>query len=387
MFVRWTKILVILMASSLTACSMMPDVSKYLPDRKVDYKKEKQAEQDLEVPPDLTKSSIDNTRTVPDITPSGSATYSGYVGKQIASPPTSAATGSSKVLPQIENITVKRDGNQRWLVVQAPVEDVWHKIIAFWHKNDILLLEQNPSVGIMRTHWIENRADINSGSIADLAHKAFDGARSAATRDQYRVRMEESEEADATEVYLTHRGMEEQFIKSGSDEDEQPTWTIRPTDHGLEAEMLRRMMVFFGVSDKHASNDLAKADTHKHRSQLLQGDGQPELEVAEEFSRAWRITGMALDRGGFAVEDRDRNKGIYYVRYNDPMQNGEKKKGFLSKLAFWSDDDDIDKETQYQVRLQENGESTRITIQDNKGVRNSSETAKRILGLLHEQIK
>jgi len=84
------------MASSLTACSMMPDVSKYLPDRKVDYKKEKQAEQDLEVPPDLTKSSIDNTRTVPDITPSGSATYSGYVGKQIASPPTSAATGSSK---------------------------------------------------------------------------------------------------------------------------------------------------------------------------------------------------------------------------------------------------------------------------------------------------
>jgi len=386
MFVRWTKILTILVASGLTACSMMPDVSEVLPDRKIDYKKEKQAEHDLEIPPDLTKSSIDDSRMVPDITPSGTATYSDYVGERKLTASTSGIAGSGDVLPQIENITVKRDGDQRWLVVRASVDDVWYKVISFWQENGILLLEQDPSVGVMRTNWIENRADIKSDFVTDFVRKAFDGAYSAATRDQYRVRLEEGEEAGVTEVYLTHRGMEEQMIKNASGGDEHSAWAIRSTDHGLEAEMMRKMMIFFGVSNKRASKDLAKSGARKHRSQLLQRRGQSELKIAEEFPRAWRITGMALDRGGFAVEDRDRGKGIYYVRYNDPLQDGEKEKSILSKLNFWSDDE-VDKETQYQVRLHEGVEVTRVTIQDNKGVQSNSDTAKRILSLLHEQIK
>jgi len=358
------------MVFSLTACSMLPDVSKVLPDRKVDYKKEKQAEQDLEIPPDLTKSSIDDTRMIPDATPSGTATYSDYVGDQKPSAPTGGSAKSGEVLPRIEHVHVKRDGDQRWLAVRASVKDVWNKVIAFWHENDISLLEQDPAVGVMRTHWIESRPDAN--------------AEFAAMRDQYRVRLEEGEEAGVTEVYLTHRGMEKRFVKGVA---KGPVWVIRPTDHGLEAEMMRRMMLFFGVSDKRVEKDLAQHDAHKHRAQLLQEGGQSELEILEAFPRAWRITGMALDRGGFAVEDRDRAKGIYYVRYNDPMQDGKKEKGFLSKLAFWSNDDDVDKETQYQVRLHESGKTTRVTIQDNNGVRSNSDTAKRILGLLHEQIK
>ncbi|MCF6353651.1 MAG: outer membrane protein assembly factor BamC [Candidatus Polarisedimenticolaceae bacterium] len=373
MFVRWTKILAVLMVSSLTGCSMMPDVSKYLPDRKVDYKKEKQAEENLEIPPDLTKGSIEGADMASGTTSSGAATYSDYVDERKRATPASGAAGGARVLPRIEDITVKRDGDQRWLVVRASADEVWHKIISFWQENKIPLLEQNPLVGIMRTRWIEHRAD----------------SKTAATRDQYRVRLEEGEETGVTEVYLTHRGMEQQFIKDGTDGDGRPVWAMRPADHGLEAEMLRRMMLFFGLSNQRASQDLAKADIHKHRSELLQEQGQSELEIAEEFPRAWRIIGIALDRGGFAVEDRDRAKGIYYVRYNDPTHSEEKKKGILSKLAFWRDDDhdDFDKETQYQVKLQKKGEATRVTIQNDDGVRSNSDTAKRILVLLHEQIK
>ncbi len=361
------------MVSSLSACSMMPDVSKYLPDRKVDYKKEIQAEENLEIPPDLTKGAIEGAGTVSGTASSGAATYSDYVDERKRATPAGGTAEGIRVLPQIENIAVKRDGDQRWLVVQAPADEVWHKIIAFWQENKIPLLEQNPSVGIMRTRWIEHRADSNA----------------TATRDQYRVRLEEGEEAGITEIYLTHRGMEQQLINGGAARDGQPAWAMRPADHGLEAEMLRRMMLFFGLSNQRASQDLAKADAHKHRSELLQEQSQSELEIAEEFSRAWRIIGIALDRGGFAVEDRDRAKGIYYVRYNDPAHSEGKKKGILSKLAFWRDDDhdEVDKETQYQVKLHKKGETTRVTIQDDDGVRSNSDTARRILALLHEQIK
>mgnify|MGYP003429643380 CR=1 FL=1 len=43
---------------------------------------------------------------------------------------------------------------------------------------------------------------------------------------------------------------------------------------------------------------------------------------------------MALERGGFTVEDRDRAKGFYFVRYLDPDFEAKAKseQGFFSKL-------------------------------------------------------
>ena len=107
----------------------------------------------------------------------------------------------------------------------------------------------------------------------------------------------------------------------------------------------------------------------------------------EELGRAWRLTGVALDRVGFAVEDRDRTNRIYYVRYNDPLKETDEP-GLLDKLAFWRDNDrNIDKENQYQVGLDADGAGTRVVIRNKEGVQQNSETALRILTLLHEQIQ
>jgi len=229
MLVRLIKILPIFIAFGLVGCSILPDVKRFLPDRKVEYKKEKQSEVNLEIPPDLTKSTIDDTRNVSDTSSSGAATYSDYAAEQSKGNAPRSTVSKSEVLPQIEQLK-------------------------------------------------------------------------------------------------------------------------------------------------------------ESRSQLINNQNESEIKIAEAFPRAWRLTGMALDRGGFAVEDRDRDQGIYFVRYNDPDQ-GDVKKGFLSKLAFWDDAGDVDKETQYQVKLIETGKTTRILIQNSKGNPENSDTAKRILGLLHEQLK
>ena len=256
----------------------------------------------------------------------------------------------ASVLPEIKDIEVKRDGDQRWLVIRGTSDDVWYKTVGFWQENGILLEEQDPSVGIIVTDWLENRADIKSDFITDKVRSVFDGAYSASTRDQYRIRIEPGVVSGTTELYLTHRGMQEQIIQEGSGDVERTVWNPRDTDHGLEAEMLRRLMVYMGVADQKASRSLAANDAaHKPRSTLNRGRDQVSLVIDEERSRAWRLTGVALDRVGFAVEDRDRQKGIYYVRYNDPMKDVEEP-GLLAKLAFWRDSDkNIDKENQYQV--------------------------------------
>ncbi len=356
-----------------------------LPDRKVEYKKSRQAGANLEVPPDLSSGSISDALVIPGESGLGGATYSEFANRDMS---TSGYARSSGVIPKLEDIQVRRDGNKRWLVIKSSPDDVWSRTVDFWQENGILMIEQDPSIGVMVTDWVENRADIKSDFITDTVRKVFDSAYSAATRDQYRVRIERGAEEGTVELFLTHRGMQEELMTSANSSNERPVWVPRETDHGLEAEMLRRLMVHMGVADQKASSSLArKGVSAKSRSQLNRKTDKVSLTIKDEIARAWRLTGVALDRVGFAVEDRNRSDGVYFVRYNDPMKDTDDP-GLLSKLAFWKDDDkNIDKENRYQVKLTPNGEQTEIVILSESGARDNSATAVRILTLLHEQMR
>ena len=295
------------------------------------------------------------------------------------------AGSGNEVLPQVENIQVLRDGNQRWLHIVGEPDDIWPRVIAFWRSNGILLVEQDPTVGVMKTDWIENRAGIKSDFITDIFRSALDSIYSSGTRDQFRVRLEPAE-AGSTDLFLTHRGMEEIIQRSASG-DEGGYWKSRPNDPGLEAEILRRLMVYLGVADERAERALARAEaTREARTELLKkGDGSTTLVVKEYFASSWRLVGVALERVGFAVEDRDRSAGVYYVRYEDPTK--EEDEGFMSKLAFWKDDAEFDEEAQYRVRLEEAGDSTLVNVLDGTGNVEDSGTGARILTLIQEHIR
>ncbi|MES9906128.1 MAG: outer membrane protein assembly factor BamC [Sedimenticola sp.] len=374
-----------LVAALVAGCGSTPSTDDVLPDRKVEYQRTSVLGASLEIPPDLTKSSINDALVVPDAPNSGSTTLSGVMERERIQ---GRLTTSTQVMPVIKNMEVQRDGDKRWLLVQGTVDSVWFNAVEFWQDNGILLIEQDPTIGVMVTDWLENRADIKSDFITNTVRKVFDNAYGASSRDQYRIRIEPGLEAGVIELYLTHRGMEETIIQGGGGKAERSVWNPTGTDHGLEAEMLRRMMVHMGIADQQASRKLARQGQKvKPRSKIVKNQDRVSLLVDEAPSRAWRLTGVALDRVGFAVEDRNRSKGIYYVRYNDPMSD-EEDPGLLSKLAFWKDDDkDIDKSNQYQVSLQPEGKGTRVVVLNKGGVRDGSETALRILTLLNEQLK
>ena len=355
-------------------------------DKRVDYRRETDVGRELEVPPDLTRIA-GGEMSMPDGSPSGSATYSDYVEQRSAQ--RSGVAGATDVLPAAENIEVRRDGSQRWLYIQAPPDQVWFKVVDFWQQNGILLLEQDPTTGVMRTAWVENRADIKSDFITDAVRSVFDGLYSASTRDQFRVRIERGDKPGTTELFLTHFGMEEEIRTGTTGSSDQEVWVHRPTDPQLEAEMLRRIMVHLGVADRKAQQEMTQKEAAKEaRSQLIAGGGKAELRLEDDFARSWRVVGLTLDRVGFAVEDRDRSAGIYYVRYNDPTIDDAKDKGIMSKLAFWRSDEKLDKQNRYQVRLRElTGGVTTVDVLNQDGVVDTSPTAVRILTLLNEQIR
>jgi len=367
-FTRALPLAAVVVALLVPACSSLEKVA---PGReKVDYKKSEITES-LEVPPDLSTSTISDAPASLD-----SAIYS-----EMEEAP--ARSRDSTVLPAQSGMQVERDGNQQWLVVRGSPQQVWPRVKEFWLQEGFLISKEDPRVGVIETGWAENRADIPQGVIRNLLSKVVDSAYSSATRDQYRVRLENGTEAGTTEVYLTHRGMQE-VIKGGA-VDSTAVWEPRPTDPELEAEMLKRLMVYMGIEEEKAQRMLARQTEQRDRAQLVSDAGGSMLVIHEDFSRAWRRTGVALDRVGFAVEDRNRSEGTYFVRYNDPLAS-QQKEGVLSKLAFWSSDDDA-AATQYRIRLLAEGSSTHVIVTDDQGVRESGETGKRILTLLEEQLR
>lgn len=354
----------------------------YFSDSERVYRSQKETVDDLEIPPDLTRSSIQDAMVIPD---AGSVSYEEYAHKRDGG--TESMT-TDEVLPEFENIRIKRDGDQRWLVINAEPQVVWPKVIAFWRSNGLLLVEQDPTIGVMKTDWLESRADIKQGVITEFFRKTIGGIYSSATRDQFRVRLEKGLEAGTTELYLTHRGMEEKLKEDVSGNADTTYWTPRANDPGIEAAMLRSLMVYLGMASEKAEKALAQGEERDQRSELVKTGERSELWINEGFARAWRLTGVALDRVGFAVEDRDRSSGIYFVRYNELSGVSEEKEGFFSKLAFWrSDEKGIDKETQLQVKLSEFGERTQVLIRDQEGAEADLKVAGRILTLIHEQIR
>ncbi|MCB1736208.1 MAG: outer membrane protein assembly factor BamC [Gammaproteobacteria bacterium] len=345
-------------------------------DRELDYKQASSAPP-LEIPPDLSSANVSDTMVIPAETApvGGSTTYSQYVGQRNQVGGVSRAT----VLPAQDNIEVRRDGDKRWLVIKGSPDEVWPKMRDFWVENGWLIKTENPAIGILETDWAENRADIAQGMVRDFLKGVLDSLYSASTRDKYRVRLEPGEQPGTTELFLAHRGIEE--VSQG----EQFVWQERPADPELEAAMLRRMMLYFGVDEQRVESQIASAKPRAARAALIRDEGQaPSLLVDERFNRTWQLTGLALDRVGFTVEDRDRDAGVYYVVYDDPLA-GVEKKGFFSKLKFWGDDKP--KETEYRIKLATEGERTRVTVLDKSGALDTSDTGSRILALMYEQLK
>src|SRR6266540_786058 len=237
----------------------------------------------------------------------------------------------------------------------------------------------------METDWAENRAKIKQDFIRNFIGGLFDGAYSTGERDKFRTRLERGAQPNTTEIYITHRGVTEVYVNQYRDS---TAWQARPPDPSIEAEFLRRLMVRFGVDDTRARAQIAVSKDDGRAKLVAAENGMGRLELAEPFDRAWRRVGLVLDRVGFTVEDRDRSKGFYFVRYVDSeaAPAGKQDESFLSKLAFWRSAPDP-KAEQYRVFVKDRNDSSEVQVLNKDGNPDSSETAQRILSLLKEQLK
>ena len=347
------------LAAALSACSVLEG-------DKIDYKTASRGAS-LEVPPDLTQLSRDNRYAMPG----GTVSASSYqLGQTLPGVPTAATA--------VGDVRIERAGSQRWLVVNRSADQVWPIVRDFWQENGFLLAMDQSNLGIMETDWAENRAKLPQDIIRGTLGKLLDSVYSTSERDKFRTRLERSA-SGGTEIYVSHRGMVEVYSSTQKD---QTMWQPRPADPELEAEFLRRLMVRLGAPQAQAQaavNTGAAVPT----SRIASVNNQPVVVISEPFDRAWRRVGLALDRTGFTVEDRDRSQGTYFVRYVPPNAD-RKDPGFFGRLF---SRERADPPVKYRINLKTEGETTTVSVLNANGTPETSGNAQRIVQVIADDLK
>ena len=339
----------------------------------------------LEIPPDLDQVTRNDRYNIPSRPQIVSANAEAAKAQMEAE---ARGDAPAQVLPQTEVAKVVRDGSVRYVHVSEPPEKIWPLLSDFWASVGLVVKSQDATTGVMQTEWAENKANLPKDIIRATLGRAIDFVYDTGTRDQYRARMERADDG-TTNIYITHRQMVE--VLKGRQEDS-TIWQPGPSDPELEAVMLtklaQKLEQEFNPAAKPAEQaavDELQAVKYQPMSEVINGpDGKPEaVVISEPFDRAWRRVGVALDRSGFEVVDRDRSQGLVLSRYLDPDYEQQKKseQGFFTNL--FSKAKAVDP-VQYRLRLAPEGDKTRVTVLSAEGRADETGVAPRILTLVGE---
>lgn len=374
-----TPLLALMVA--LAGCSSLDGLTS---GDKVDYRTRAAKTEPLDVPPDLTQLARDG-RYQPQsgVVSASTLKQGGGVGGGIAAAPAAAVVAPTA----LADMRIERQGNSRWLVSGLPPETLYPLLRGFWLERGFTLAEDNPQIGVMETSWAENRAKIPMDIVRSTLGRVFDNLYSTSERDRFRTRIERT--ATGSEVYISHRGMQEIYTDQRR---EQTIWQPRPTDPGLEAEFLSRLMVKLGAKDDSARATVAAATPAPAKARAATATTSAAtsatMELDEGFERAWRQVGLALDRSGFTVEDRDRTQGVYFVRYIDPKFAGKDEPNLFAKLfSFMGKKVETGGPARYRVTVKSEGEISTVSVLNGAGAPENGDAGKRITTLLLEDLK
>lgn len=188
-------VLVVTLLINLIACSSTPEWKGVYSTEKKEL-----SASSLEVPPDLSQPSVTNSLNLPNIGSAGS-TYSSY---------TNSDYKGDKVAPaNPEGVKVIRDGATQWLEINATAEKLWPQLKAFFAQVGFEIKRDDKLLGVMETNWLENRASLPTNWFSKLLSRIS----STGLRDKYRARLEKTDKAGVTRVFITHQGLKEHGVE------------------------------------------------------------------------------------------------------------------------------------------------------------------------------
>lgn len=312
----------------------------------------------LEVPPDLVLPGGNDEFVIPGIA-SQQMTYSGYSGQ-----------GTNKrILPEpAKNTRLVREGNSAWLELNSSPAKLWPELKRFLQQLGFQLKREDREIGLLETNWVE-RKDDTAGWLSDVI----------GVMDKFRVRIERSDKKGVVMVFIRHRGM--RGMQKDLAEEERIVWQPRASDSELEVELLQQFLVYRGLNEEQI-NKLAEKKVRKENSRIVSGqEGKVLLEVDENFARTWRRVGLALDRMGLVVEDRNRSAGVYYIKVPESFELKEEK-GIFSDLFSGSKTSKVS----YLLSIKSKSGNTTVELRQRSSNKIDEQVAKKVLTRIQAHI-
>lgn len=344
---KFYPVLLLLAFFALSACSTTPDDKAVYANAIVD--------QPLRVPPDLSQ----------PLDADAKDEVTSYLSYQKSLD----AQGNNQILHDFHGMKFVRKGSQFWLDIHDTPTDVWNSLQRFFTHLGFKIVSKQPALGLMQTNYIPNRANIPSNWFMKMLHKLSDSG----LMDSYRAHLEYDASEKITRVFIAHMGLRE--VSGSSDSDIKAgdsKWVVRPADRELEVEMLMKFMAFRGMKQSEVKQAVADAKPVVIQSSLRQTPQGYVLQYNDSFARVWRLAGIALDRMGVLVEDRNRSAGVYYLQLPESFELGNTT-GFFSGANKPS-------KNKYLLTLEDKGDNTLIMVKPRgEAGKDLTEVSKKIL--------
>jgi len=321
----------------------------------------------LEVPPDLVLPKGDESLKIPSIAAEQTSLAS-YQNKSVG-------TNDSALVTDVQGVRMQRDGAVRWLEFDASAEVTWPKLALFFKSLGFEIIREDKKLGVVDTGWQENRTELPD----DWFSVIFNSFSSAGLKDRYRARLER--DGDKTLLFITHQGLREKHLDDGSSDADDTFWEYRDADPDLEKEMLMRFLVFKGMKKDTAV--VVTNDSDVSRAILVEVDDTQYLNVSETFPRTWRRVGLAMDRMGAHVEDRNRSAGVYYFSLSQEFRDRQEKGWFDNMFGIEASAEN----NAFILKLERDEEQVRISVRGRDSQIVNPELAKLILSELQKYLK
>lgn len=360
-----------LIGLTLTGCQTLDDI---VSSEQVDYKSTVRGAP-LTLPPDLSQSQIHPTYSTHDGVASAAA-YNKALDKA-----NKANQSGVSVLPEQAGIKILRSGDIRWLQVDRDAALVYADLIAFWSAEGFTINRDNPAAGVIETDWAENRAKIPGNFLRRALGSIIDVVSDSGERERFTTRLERV--SGKTEVFISHERMvETQMDRDGTTF----KWLPAKEDQGLNAAMLSRLMIYLGVEQSKAEQQVRNPEvvrTTQHNANFIDGENALGFNVARDD--AYRRVGTALASSGFSIDKSDAASGTFVVRYLD-TDTGEKRQGSNIFSRLFGDKGNLTP-IPYTIRVSSasTGQSV-ISVLNEQGAVDRSDTARRILTVLQDRL-
>lgn len=269
----------------------------------------------------------------------------------------------------IEQIVLRKLGEERWIFLDSPPAVIWPKIVQYWAANNIRAEVTNPRDGVLESVWVTGGGANAEQAYADITS----GTSSANTQHKFRLKVEPGIRSGSTEVYLTQRQVQGQGRGN-------PNWQGNSDDGELENEMLTKLAFYLGETINDPVISVAAIENRGTKAELIPDRVRPLLLYKLDFDRAWATVGGALENARLEVEDLDRTAQTYYVYYSETT---EREPGFLGRF-FGDDEEEKRLGSRYLVRLDPRPDAVQVSILDNESAPADALIAERLLKIIKE---